>query len=101
MGVPTLTLTGGSMLARQGTALLTAGGLAEWAAANRDEFVAKAVAFSADHAGLANLRASLRDRVRESSLFDTRLFAQHLTEALSAIWRKHEAASPPDARVQA
>jgi len=53
MGVPTLTLRGETMLARQGAALLTAGGLADWVATDRGEFVSKAAAFAGDVPGLS------------------------------------------------
>lgn len=90
MGVPTLTLCGESMLARQGAALMSAAGLATWVAMDEQEFVQKAVEFASDTASLASLRASLREQVRSSPLFDTALFAKRLEQALTAIW--HESA---------
>jgi predicted O-linked N-acetylglucosamine transferase (SPINDLY family) len=88
MGVPTLTLRGDSMLARQGAALLSVAGLEEWIAEDPDEFASKAVAFASDTAALSLLRTSLREQVRASPLFDTALFAQRLEHALRAIWNE-------------
>jgi predicted O-linked N-acetylglucosamine transferase (SPINDLY family) len=92
MGVPTLTLNGETMLARQGAALLSAGGLPDWVATDRAEFVAKAVAFASDIPGLSHLRSTLRERIRTSPLFDTRLFARRFEEALHGIWQEQTSA---------
>jgi protein O-GlcNAc transferase len=88
MGVPTLTLCGDSMLARQGAALMGAAGLSDWVAANAQEFVQKAAEFAGDPESLARLRASLRERVRSCPLFDTALFAKRLEQALADIWQE-------------
>lgn len=87
MGVPTLTLAGDTMLARQGASLLTAAGLPDWVAASQDEYVAKAVAFARDLPRLARLREGLREQVRRSPLFDAERFAKNLEAALLAMWR--------------
>lgn len=88
MGVPTLTLAGESMLARQGAALLAAAGLHEWVAVDTDDFVRKAAALTAHTTRLAQLRAGLREQVRGSPLFDTRLFARHFQAALLGMWQE-------------
>lgn len=93
MGVPTLTLAGETMLARQGASLLVAAGLSNWVANNVDEYVAKAVAFSQDLAGLADLRAGLRERVRASPLFDAARFARNLETALFGMWEANHSKS--------
>ncbi len=87
MGVPTLTLAGGTMIARQGASLLTAAGLPEWIARNEAEYVDKAVAFAGDLAHLAQLRSELRQKVLASPLFDAPRFARHLEDALWGMWR--------------
>ena len=89
MGVPTLTLAGESMIARQGAALLSAAGLSEWVAEAPEEYVRKAVEFAGDVRSLARLRASLRDRLPASTLFDVRLFAGRLEQALARIWQSY------------
>jgi protein O-GlcNAc transferase len=87
MGVPTLTLAGDSLLARQGASLLSAAGLAQWVANSQEEYVAKAVAFASDLPELAALRAGLREQVLASPLFDAPRFARHFEEALWGMWR--------------
>ncbi len=86
MGVPTLTLAGETMLARQGASLMTAAGLADWVTTSRDEYVAQAIARAGDLPGLAALRRELRSRVRGSPLFDAPRFARNLEDALWGMW---------------
>ncbi|MBC5781645.1 tetratricopeptide repeat protein [Ramlibacter sp. USB13] len=92
MGVPTLTLRGDRMLARQGAALLAAAGLPEWVAQDPHEYVEKAVRFAGDPQALQALRAGLRAQVRRSPLFDGRLFAERLTEAFEGLAQASAAA---------
>jgi protein O-GlcNAc transferase len=90
MGVPTLTLAGDSLLARQGASLLTAAGLPDWIAADEDEYVAKAVAFASDLERLAALRAGLREQVLPSPLFDAPRFARNFEDALWGMWARYQ-----------
>ena len=88
MGVPTVTLTGETMLGRVGASLMTCAGLKEWVAANEDEYVALAVKYASDVEGLARLRAGLRQQVAATTLFDATRFAQQLEDALFAMWER-------------
>ncbi|UCV04575.1 tetratricopeptide repeat protein [Dechloromonas denitrificans] len=90
MGVPTLTLAGDGLLARQGASLLTAAGLPGWVAATADAYVAKAIAQADDLAGLAALRAELRGRVGGSPLIDAPRFARNLEAACWAMWSRYQ-----------
>ncbi len=93
MGVPTLTLAGQTLLARQGVSLLGAAGLPDWVAADADAYVARAVAAASDLPALAALRSGLRAQVLASPVFDTPLFAARLAEALQTVWRQRPAAT--------
>ena len=96
MGVPTLTLNGSSMIARQGAAMLTCVGLDAWIAADESDYVVKAVAHAADTRQLSNLRTTLRGRALSSALFNAPRFARNLEQAFSAMWRqKMELAGEP------
>ncbi len=64
MGVPTVTLAGNTMLARQGASLLACAGLADWIATDNADYVAKAIAHAADLEKLAALRAGLHRQVQ-------------------------------------
>ena len=88
MGVPTLTLKGDRLIARQGASLLTAAGLPDWIAADADDYVRRAIALAGQPDKLQPLRESLRDRVAASSLFDGVAFARDFTEALRGMWQE-------------
>lgn len=89
MGVPTLTLAGGTLIARQGASLMRAAGLPQWVADDEDAFVAKAKAFAAETGKLAALRSSLRSDLRDTPLFDAARFAANLESALWQMWQAH------------
>jgi len=61
MGVPTVSLAGETLLARQGASLLTCAGLADWVATDADDYVNKAIRHASDIAKLAQLRSKLRE----------------------------------------
>jgi protein O-GlcNAc transferase len=86
MGVPTVTLCGATMFARQGASLLACVGLQDWIAQDQDDYVARALTKAQDVEGLARLRAGLREQALASPLFDAERFARHLEQALHAMW---------------
>lgn len=91
MGVPTLTLAGNSMHARQGASLLKAAGLADWIACDIDDYQAKVSLCARRQKELSTLRSRLREQIRASPLFDARRFAQRFGETsreMWATWRK-------------
>jgi protein O-GlcNAc transferase len=90
MGVPTLTLAGETMIARQGASLLTAAGLADWVAETKQAFVQKAYDLCSDLPRLAAFRAALRKKVSTSSLFNGALFAKSLEIALWEMWEEKQ-----------
>ncbi|MDI1308080.1 MAG: tetratricopeptide repeat protein [Methylotenera sp.] len=90
MGVPTLTLAGDRLIARQGASLLTAAGLSDWVAESQSEYINKAKAFCGDLSQLANLRSSLRAQVLASPLFDAQCFAKNMEKALWEMWAESQ-----------
>jgi tetratricopeptide (TPR) repeat protein len=85
MGVPVLTLPGAATISRQGLSFLQTLGLAgDWVAADADDYVRRAAARVADRAGLAALRAGLRERMAASPLCDAGRFADELLAVLTA-----------------
>ncbi|MES2973117.1 MAG: tetratricopeptide repeat protein [Pseudomonadota bacterium] len=88
MGVPTMTLAGRSLLARQGASLLTCAGLASWVAEDEDEFLDRLLRHCSDLQALAGLRAGLRAQVLASPLFDGARFAGNLESLLHSLWRE-------------
>jgi protein O-GlcNAc transferase len=89
MGVPTLTLAGDSLLARQGASLLTAAGLEEWVAYRVTDYIDQAVTLTRDLDQLSVLRDGLREQVNLSPLFDAKRFARHFEAALWGMWVAH------------
>lgn len=91
IGVPTVTLAGDTLIARQGASIMAAAALlADWVAEDVADYVAKACALASDVASLAALRASLRERMAASSLFDGDRFARNFEEALWQMWRQSQ-----------
>ncbi len=91
MGVPTLTLAGDTLIARQGASMMTAAGLGDWIAENKAEYVDKALLFSSDLEQLAKLRSQLRKQVLASPLFDAARFATNMEVALWEMWNERGA----------
>ncbi|MDP3744221.1 MAG: tetratricopeptide repeat protein [Methylotenera sp.] len=90
MGVPTLTLAGNTLIARQGASLLAAAGLGDWVVASKADYVSKALLVARDIDKLANLRAKLRQQVLASPLFDAPCFARNMETALWDMWRERQ-----------
>ena len=89
MGVPTITLSGDSLLARQGASLLTAAGLEELVAQNKANYIAKAVMLSGDIPRLEALRIRLRQQTLESPLCNAPRFAKNFEEAMWEMWESY------------
>jgi protein O-GlcNAc transferase len=89
MGVPVVTLSGGTCLHRAGVCVASNLGLPELIANDEDEFVARAVALARDVPRLSRLRAGLRERLAASPLGDAPRFARHLESAYRTAWRRY------------
>ncbi len=100
MGVPTLTLAGDRLIARQGASLLTAAGLSDWIAENKSEYISKAKSFCSNLSQLANLRSNLRARVLASPLFDGQSFAKNMEKALWEMWNESQGLESKSAKNQ-
>ena len=88
MGVPTLTLTGDTILERQGMAMLSCVGLEDWIAYNVDDYVLKAITHAKNINNLRQLRQQLRATMKASPLVDATRFAQHLESVFEKMWLK-------------
>ena len=87
MGVPTLTLAGETLLARQGAGVITAAGLGDWVASNVEEYIDKAIAWAGNLPKLTALRAGMREQVSASPLYDAERFARNFEAALWGMWQ--------------
>jgi protein O-GlcNAc transferase len=86
MGVPVVTLAGPSHVSRVGVSLLSAVGLPELIAHTPQQYVQIAVALASDLPRLAELRRTLRDRMRASPLMDAPRFARDIEAAYRQLW---------------
>ena len=86
MGVPVVTLRGETFASRHSASHLTQVGLRELIAGGEEEYVSIAVDLATDQERLSELRASLRERMRNSPLFDgeswTRAFEDLILKTL-------------------
>ena len=71
--------------------MLHAAGLADWIAADNDDYVAQAVARASDLPQLTALRASLRVKLLQSPLCDAPRFVRQLEAAFADMWRNRTA----------
>ena len=88
MGVPVITLEGDHHAARVGVSLLTRLGLPELIAETPERYVEIALALAHDPAGLASLRAGMRERMAASPLRDELGFARRFEATLRTVWRR-------------
>jgi predicted O-linked N-acetylglucosamine transferase (SPINDLY family) len=86
MGVPFITRRGDRFIAHVGESIAHNSGMADWIAANDEDYLAKAVAHAADLEQLARLRAGLRQLVSASPLFDAPRFARNFEAAMWGMW---------------
>jgi predicted O-linked N-acetylglucosamine transferase (SPINDLY family) len=75
MGVPVVSRVGGHHAARVGLSILSAAGHAEWATDDPDRYVKIAAELSGDIPRLSQIRAALREKLRQSVLCDSKSFA--------------------------
>jgi len=87
MGVPLLALAGDRSAGRSSASILGALGLEQWVARTADDYVRLALAHAADGARLAELRATLRARLRGSPLMDEAGFARDMEAAFRSMWQ--------------
>jgi protein O-GlcNAc transferase len=88
MGVPVLAVRGDRHAGRVGASLLTAAGLSDLVASSPDDLVDRAAALASDRQRLADLRATMRERLQRSALCDGPSYARRLDQALRQMWRQ-------------
>ncbi|MBL8178529.1 MAG: tetratricopeptide repeat protein [Bryobacterales bacterium] len=86
MGVPVITQAGDRFVSRVGATILTNAGFPAWVTHSPQDYLARAAALAADPARLADIRATLRHTVRQSTLGDTAQFTRRWEHALRMVW---------------
>lgn len=88
MGVPVISLVGECHASRIGLSIFNTVGLDFLAALTSDEYVAKAAALAANYQALAQLRSSMRQRMKDSALCDAKGFARKVEAAYRKMWQR-------------
>ena len=86
MGVPVITLVGSTAVGRAGFSQLSNLGLQALVANTEDQFVRIATTLANDLPSLVELRASMRQRIRQSPLTDAKRFARNVESAYRQMW---------------
>lgn len=89
MGVPVITLAGSVHASRVGVSMLSNAGLSRLVAGSEDEYVSLAVSLASDPSEVRELRAGLRDRLRNAPNMDGLRFTRHLENAYVKIWDEY------------
>ncbi|MEE7624908.1 tetratricopeptide repeat protein [Methylobacter sp. Wu8] len=96
MGVPTLTLVGETVTARQGATILSQVGLNAFVAQDAADFVRKGLSWANHPSSLASLRANLRERFGQSAIRQPELIATGVECALRLMWQRWCAGLPAE-----
>ena len=88
MGVGVISLAGQHQVERTGLNVLGRIDMECFAAATPSEYVARAVALANKPEDLVEIRASMRSRMADSSLCDTKRFARDVETAYREMWRR-------------
>ncbi len=88
MGVPVVSLSGGTPVGRGGRSILCNLGLGDLVAYASEQYVDIAVALAGDLSRLEELRRTLRERMRRSPLMDAPRFARNMEAAYRQAWRR-------------
>jgi predicted O-linked N-acetylglucosamine transferase (SPINDLY family) len=87
MGVPVITLAGGTGVGRGGMSILSNAGLPELIAPTTDDYARIAVMLATDLERLGALRASLRPRMLASPLVDVKQYTADVESLFRSMWR--------------
>ncbi len=88
MGAPVITLAGQTHVSRVGVSLLSNVGLADLIASSESDYVRIAASLAADRTRLAELRAGLRQTMKDSPLTDSDGFTRRLEQAYRQMWKR-------------
>lgn len=89
MGVPTISEAGAPVYGRLALCIMTRLGLGDLVGADEDGYVAAAVKLAHDPARLDEIRRTLRDRFRASTLFESAAHIREVEAAYRRLWRDY------------
>ena len=85
--VPVITKAGYNFNSRCGESILKNANIENFIAASTDEYIKKAVFYSNNISELDKTRKYLFDKIKDTSLFDTKRFSIDFCEALEKMWK--------------
>jgi predicted O-linked N-acetylglucosamine transferase (SPINDLY family) len=88
MGVPVVTLTGGTTASRMSASVLHQVGLPQTIAATEDAYVEAAMMTAGDRQGLAQVRQTLRQHMLGCPLLQHEAFTRQFEQTLRGLWRE-------------
>lgn len=88
MGVPVISNPGPTFAGRHAATHLINIGMAEWVTENWATYKETIVSLTQNLNALANIRANLRSKVENSSIYDGERFAAHVSKALRLMWEQ-------------
>lgn len=97
MGVPVLTMAVPTRAGRVGVGIVLRVGLDDFVAVDEEDFIRRACEFAQAPERLAEIRAGMRDRIRNSRNQDIRYVTRGVETAFRMMWRRWCAGEPPAA----
>ncbi len=88
MGVPTVSLAGHAAWTRSGLSIMRNIGLPELATFSEEEYLHRAITLATDLPRLAQLRATMRNRLNQSPLMNEQQFARDVEGLFRNAWEK-------------
>ncbi len=88
MGVPVVACRGKTVAGRMSASVLTALGLSDWIAEDKEQYVILALRRARDTAGLARLSAELRQRLAAAPVGSAALYTRAVEAAYREMWRR-------------
>ena len=86
MGNPFITYSNRPSVGKIGASILTTLGHREWIATSEQEYIDKAVALASDTEKLAEIRNTLRTKLKTSPIMDQKGFVRELENTYQAMW---------------
>ena len=89
MGVPVLTKAGNNFVSRCGESINKNLGMKDFIAIDNDDYILKATSLCENVDYITKIRKTLRDKAKNSPLFDVDKFGDDFSELMINLWKKN------------
>ena len=89
MGVPVLTKAGNNFVSRCGESININLGMKDFIATDNDDYILKATSLCENFDYITKIRKTLRDKAKNSPLFDVDKFGNDFSELMINLWKKN------------